>query len=93
MEELREAFELAKEHLLSDKVGAIRVPLTNTEDQVYMFTDVSFNAYSALLTQELTPQKGGEKSLHILFLCWSAVVPKSARPQPIWLLKLLEWQQ
>ena len=63
------------------------MPSTKVEYHIYMFTDASSNAYSAILTQKLKPLRGGEPCLHIIG-CWSAIVPKSARSQPIWVLEL-----
>ena len=88
-DETRKSFEEAKQHLLSPEVGAIRTPSPDIEDDVFMFTDASSNALSAILTQKQyeSDERTGPKRLYIIGV-WSGTVPKTSRTLPIWISEL-----
>ena len=88
-EELKKVFENAKAHLLSEEVGAIRTPSAHEEDTIFLFTDASANAMSALLcqVQYKSVERKGSRHLFIIGV-WSGTVPKTTRTLPIWMMEL-----
>ena len=89
----REAFAAAKAHLLDDSVNCIRMPSSDPNDCIVLWSDASASAISCLLTQQmeaLTPDASGEKRRHLHIIgCWSSVIQETWKNYPIWLLELI----
>ena len=88
-EELRQVFEAAREHLLSPEVGAIQTPSPHLDDDMFIFTDASANAMSAIMTQKQFPneKREGAKKLYIIGV-WSGTLPRTSRTLPILIAEL-----
>ena len=85
----RDDFEKAKQHLLDNRVTAIRAPSSKLDDLIYCFTDASTSAIGAVLCQEQLPdQNATEKQLYLIGT-FSSVIPELWENFSIWLKELL----
>ena len=83
----------AKEHLLDEQIGAVRMPSSAVEDTVVLFTDSSRTSLSCVIAQMLYPistdlsTPPDRKKLYLIG-CWSEHVGERFLSTPIWLKEL-----